>query len=48
MGLVGTSAWTAMAATVELPFVNGRRDLVTNFPQKGAMLLQRTRLVEII
>ena len=43
MGLFGTSAWAAMAATRELPFVNGRRDLVTNFPQKGAMLLQRTR-----
>src|SRR5216684_3754810 len=43
MGLFGTSAWTATAATLELPFVNGRRDLVTNFPQKGAMILQRTR-----
>jgi DMSO/TMAO reductase YedYZ molybdopterin-dependent catalytic subunit len=33
-----------MAATnVELPFVNGRRELVTNYPQKGAMLLQRSR-----
>ena len=33
-----------MAATVvEFPFANGRRDLVTNFPQKGAMVLQRTR-----
>src|SRR5260370_3045121 len=43
-GLLGASAWNAMAATlVELPFANGRRDLVTNFPQKGAMLLQRTR-----
>src|ERR1700722_16294981 len=43
MGLFGTSTWTAMAATLELPFVNGRRDLVTNFPQKGPMILQRTR-----
>jgi DMSO/TMAO reductase YedYZ molybdopterin-dependent catalytic subunit len=43
-GLLGASSWKAMAATiVELPFVNGRRELVTNFPQKGAMLLQRTR-----
>jgi DMSO/TMAO reductase YedYZ molybdopterin-dependent catalytic subunit len=43
-GLLGTSTWNAMADTlVELPFVNGRRGLVTNFPQKGAMLLQRTR-----
>jgi DMSO/TMAO reductase YedYZ molybdopterin-dependent catalytic subunit len=43
-GLLGASAWDAMAATpVELPFANGRRELATNFPQKGAMLLQRTR-----
>jgi DMSO/TMAO reductase YedYZ molybdopterin-dependent catalytic subunit len=43
-GLLGPSAWNAMAATlVDLPFVNGQRDLVTNFPQKGAVLLQRTR-----
>jgi DMSO/TMAO reductase YedYZ molybdopterin-dependent catalytic subunit len=26
-----------------LPFVNGERRLVTNFPQKGSMILQRTR-----
>src|SRR6202051_3622656 len=42
-GLLGAPAWNAMAAIIELPFVNGRRDLVTNFPQKGAMILQRTR-----
>jgi DMSO/TMAO reductase YedYZ molybdopterin-dependent catalytic subunit len=43
-GLLGASAWEAMAATlVELPFVNGQRELVTDFPQKAAMLLQRTR-----
>src|SRR4030081_2414318 len=43
-GLLGASAWEAMAATlVELPMVNGQRELVTDFPQKGAMLLQRTR-----
>jgi DMSO/TMAO reductase YedYZ molybdopterin-dependent catalytic subunit len=43
-GLLGASTPEAMAATfVELPFANGRRDLVTNFPQKGAMLLQRNR-----
>jgi DMSO/TMAO reductase YedYZ molybdopterin-dependent catalytic subunit len=43
-GLLGASGWDAMAATLaELPFVNGQRDLVTSFPQKGAMLLQRTR-----
>ena len=28
---------------IELPFANGRRELVTDFPQKGAMILQRTR-----
>jgi len=44
IGLLGTSAREAVAATfLELPFDNGRRELVTNFPQKGAMLLQRTR-----
>jgi DMSO/TMAO reductase YedYZ molybdopterin-dependent catalytic subunit len=43
-GLIGHSGWGAEAAGyVDLPFVNGRRDLVTNFPQKGAMLLLRTR-----
>jgi DMSO/TMAO reductase YedYZ molybdopterin-dependent catalytic subunit len=43
-GLMGTWGWKAPAATlVELPFANGQREIVTNFPQKGAMLLQRTR-----
>jgi DMSO/TMAO reductase YedYZ molybdopterin-dependent catalytic subunit len=43
-GLLGASAWQAQAATfAELPFANGRRELVTNFPQKGELLLQRTR-----
>src|SRR5882724_4610825 len=43
-GVLGASAWDAMASTlVQLPFANGQRDLVTNFPQKGAMILQRTR-----
>src|SRR5258706_7881578 len=43
-GLLGASAWDAVAAAlVEFPFVNGRRELATNFPQKGAMILQRTR-----
>jgi DMSO/TMAO reductase YedYZ molybdopterin-dependent catalytic subunit len=37
-------ARSAIAQTlVELPFANGTRQLVRNFPQKGAMLLQRTR-----
>ena len=44
MGLLGASARYAIAETsVELPFENGRREVVTNFPQKAAMLLQRTR-----
>ena len=43
-GLLGAPAWDAMAATLaQLPFANGRRERVTNFPQKGAVLLQRTR-----
>lgn len=28
---------------ITLPFANGERRLVTNFPQKGSMILQRTR-----
>jgi DMSO/TMAO reductase YedYZ molybdopterin-dependent catalytic subunit len=31
------------AETVNLAFANGQRDLVKNFPQKGTMLLLRTR-----
>jgi len=43
-GLFGVSARNVKAAAlVDLPFANGRRKLVTNFPQKGAMLLLRTR-----
>jgi DMSO/TMAO reductase YedYZ molybdopterin-dependent catalytic subunit len=43
-GLLGASSWPARAGgLIELPFANGRRELVTNFPQKGAMILQRTR-----
>src|SRR5258707_1090966 len=43
-GLFGAPVLDAIAATsTDLPFVNGRRELVTNFPQKGTMLLQRTR-----
>jgi DMSO/TMAO reductase YedYZ molybdopterin-dependent catalytic subunit len=43
-GLLGGWASDAMAAAAtELPFANGSRELVTNFPQKGAVLLQRTR-----
>src|SRR6267378_2330589 len=44
VGLLGASSWPARAGgLIELPFANGRRELVTNFPQKGAMILQRTR-----
>jgi DMSO/TMAO reductase YedYZ molybdopterin-dependent catalytic subunit len=43
-GLLGAASWPARASgLIELPFANGRRELVTNFPQKGAMILQRTR-----
>ena len=43
-GALGSSAWSDPAGSaVTLPFTNGGRDLVTNFPQKGAMILQRTR-----
>jgi len=45
LGLTGLSGHSRAAegAYVDFPFANGRRDLVTNFPQKGAMLLLRTR-----
>jgi DMSO/TMAO reductase YedYZ molybdopterin-dependent catalytic subunit len=43
-GLLGASSPPARAgALVELPFAKGRRELVTDFPQKSAMILQRTR-----
>src|ERR1700730_15829950 len=43
-GLLGAIGRPARAGElIELPFANGRRELVTNFPQKGAMILQRTR-----
>lgn len=42
-GLLGAPAWNAVAALVELPFENGQRELVTTFPQKEGVLLQRTR-----
>jgi len=39
-GLLGTFSRPAWAdGHVELPFANGRRELATNFPQKGAMIL---------
>ena len=42
-GLMGTSAWSGTDESIEFPFVNGHRNLVKNFPQKAAMVLQRAR-----
>ncbi len=43
-GLLGASSWKALGASgVTLPFVNGERPMTTAFPQKGPMILQRTR-----
>lgn len=49
-GALGLSGFLASASRsvraselIELPFANGRRELVSNFPQKGPMILQRSR-----
>jgi DMSO/TMAO reductase YedYZ molybdopterin-dependent catalytic subunit len=42
-GLLGASAWSGIEESVVFPFVNGGRNLVKTFPQKGAMVLQRAR-----
>src|ERR1700733_11185968 len=44
-GFLGSASWPGSAADklIELPFANGRRELASNFPQKGPMILQRTR-----
>jgi hypothetical protein len=44
-GFLGSASRPVNAADelVELPFANGRRELASNFPQKGPMILQRTR-----
>jgi DMSO/TMAO reductase YedYZ molybdopterin-dependent catalytic subunit len=42
-GLLGASAWSGTEESVVFPFVNGGRNLVKTFPQKGAMVLQRAR-----
>jgi len=42
-GLIGVPAWGGAEESVALPFVNGGRNLVNNFPQKGTMVLQRAR-----
>jgi DMSO/TMAO reductase YedYZ molybdopterin-dependent catalytic subunit len=42
--LLGSADWAARGATPnELPPAHSAHDLVTDFPQKGAMILQRTR-----
>jgi DMSO/TMAO reductase YedYZ molybdopterin-dependent catalytic subunit len=42
--LLGSVSWPVRAdELIELPFANGRRELVSNFPQKGPMILQRSR-----
>jgi DMSO/TMAO reductase YedYZ molybdopterin-dependent catalytic subunit len=44
VGLFGGGAALAQATrSVQLPFANGQRPLSTEFPQKGPMILQRTR-----
>jgi DMSO/TMAO reductase YedYZ molybdopterin-dependent catalytic subunit len=42
-GATGVEAWGAVERTVELPFGNGRRVMTREFPQKGELILQRTR-----
>ncbi len=42
-GLLGARAWSGAEESVGFPFVNGGRDLVKTYPQKGAMVLQRAR-----
>jgi len=42
-GLLGARAWSGTGDSVVFPFVNGDRNLVKNFPQKGGMVLQRSR-----
>ena len=41
-GFLGFDSLAAAAAAVDLPFANGHREIVSDFPQKGAMILQRT------
>jgi len=43
-GLLASASWPVRAdELIGLPFANGQRELVSNFPQKGPMILQRTR-----
>ncbi len=41
--VMGMPAWSAPDGSIVFPFVNGRRNLVDNFPQKGEVVLQRAR-----
>lgn len=41
--IMGGKSLAAEATTVRLPFVNGERELTRTFPQKGEMILLRTR-----
>ena len=44
LGLIGAAAArSGPALALELPFANGHRELATNFPGKGPMILLRTR-----
>ncbi len=43
LGLIGAAARSVPALALELPFANGHRELATNFPGKGPMILLRTR-----
>jgi DMSO/TMAO reductase YedYZ molybdopterin-dependent catalytic subunit len=42
-GLLGARAWSGTDESVVFPFANGDRNLVKSFPQKGALVLQRSR-----
>ena len=41
--LIAPAVRAEVEPSIELPFENGRRQLVSDFPQKGKMILQRTR-----
>ncbi|RDI99423.1 sulfide dehydrogenase [Dyella solisilvae] len=44
MGMLGgRAAWAASGKGIQLPFANGERELTSDFPQKGEMILLRTR-----
>lgn len=41
--LIAPAVRAEAAPSIELPFENGQRQLASDFPQKGTMILQRTR-----